>query len=81
MAQRGIEAADAERLSDEKRVQVQHQQSAVARALAIQRLEALPDHLPIPVYVDAPVPERVDIVERKRDRQRVQLPLRDLEGI
>ena len=81
MAQRRVQAADAERLADEPGVQVQHQQPPVGGPLVVQGLEGLLDHLPIPVDINAPVPQGIDIVQRQRDGQGVQLALGDFQGI
>ena len=78
MTQRLVQAADAEWLTHEPGVQVQHQQPPVGGSLIIECLEGLLDHFPVAVYVDAPVPEGIDIIHRQRDGQSVQLTLGDL---
>src|SRR5262249_53006591 len=77
MGQRRVQVAAAERLAHEPGVQVQHQQPPVCSRLVIQRIEGLLDHLPVPVDINAPVPEGIDVIQRQRDGQGVQLTLGD----
>ena len=76
MAQRSVQGANAERLTHEPGMQIQHQQPPVCGPLVIQRSESLLDHLPVPVYINTPVPQGIAIIQRQCDGQGVQLARR-----
>jgi hypothetical protein len=70
-----VQVADAERLTAEPGVQVQHEQPSVVPAIAIELLETVDEQGGVTRDGHVPLSHGVEVIELQHERQREQLAL------